>query len=434
MDLLNKTLKGFDFMTQLNCTRNLLKLEDPNVNLYEDFLEVKKIKNIDTNIIHCFLTYVPSKCECCGTINNNSNDVIKWGYKRNCKIKIPKIVGYNSIIYMDKQRFYCKHCHNTFIASTSLVNKYKNTSNNSELQIKLDLLEKSSEKDIAKRNNVSVSKVNCILDDISRKTILAGPLPTVMNFDEFMSTNHQMAFIITNNKTGQIFDILNNRRTYEIEKYFKRYQLKERRNVKLVCTDLYAPYITLISKIFPNAKVIIDRFHIVTQAYKAFNSTRIYTMKHDDINHNKFKKYWKLLLKNKNDLNQLDKHFSKNFNKEISQKEIVDYLLNTNSNLKDTYDIYQNIIISLDNKDKDLFLNTIHTKYSNISDYMKKAIKTYNRFEKYILNSFDYDLNNGIIEGTNNLIKVIKRISFGYRSFPHFKARILLIKGLVKIK
>ena len=418
-------------MTHTNCTKNLLKLEDPNIILYENFLEFKNIKGIDTNIIHCFLTYTPLYCDCCGIKNESPNDIIKWGYKRNCKVKIPKIVGYNSILYIDKQRFFCKHCNNTFIASTSLVDKYKNISNNSELQIKLDLLEKSSEKDIAKRNNVSLSKVNKVLDDISRKTVLAGSLPSIMNFDEFMSTNHQMAFIITNNISGQIFDILDNRKTYEIEKYFKRYQLKERRNVKLVCTDLYSPCITLISALFPNAKVVIDRFHIVTQAYRALNSTRVYIMKHDDINYNKFKKYWKLLLKNKNDLNNKDKHFSKNFNKEISEYEIVDYLLNTNSLLKDTYDIYQNVIISLQNKD--LFLNTIYTKYNNISDYMKKAIKTYNRFEKYILNSFDYELNNGIIEGTNNLIKCIKRISFGYKSFPHFKARILLIKGLVKI-
>ncbi|HHT37829.1 MAG TPA: transposase [Mollicutes bacterium] len=60
---------------------------------------------------------------------------------------------------------------------------------------------------------------------------------------------------------------------------------------------------------------------------------------------------------------------------------------------------------------------------------MKKAIKTYNNFLPYIENSFKYDINNGIIEGTNTLIKCIKRISFGYRDFKHFKTRILLIKG-----
>ncbi|MGL4372491.1 MAG: transposase, partial [Turicibacter sp.] len=40
----------------------------------------------------------------------------------------------------------------------------------------------------------------------------------------------------------------------------------------------------------------------------------------------------------------------------------------------------------------------------------------------------DSSYTNGILEGINNKIKVIKRIAFGYRSFYHFKARILIIQ------
>ena len=51
---------------------------------------------------------------------------------------------------------------------------------------------------------------------------------------------------------------------------------------------------------------------------------------------------------------------------------------------------------------------------------------------KYIENSFKYEINNGIIEGTNNLIKTLKRIAFGYRKYEHFISRIFLIKGIIK--
>lgn len=51
----------------------------------------------------------------------------------------------------------------------------------------------------------------------------------------------------------------------------------------------------------------------------------------------------------------------------------------------------------------------------------------------YINNSLKYDYNNGLIEGTNNLIKCIKRISFGFKSSSHFKTRILLVTGIYKI-
>ena len=63
---------------------------------------------------------------------------------------------------------------------------------------------------------------------------------------------------------------------------------------------------------------------------------------------------------------------------------------------------------------------------------MVKVLKLYKDNLKYIENSFKYDINNGIIEETNNLIKCLKRIAFGYRKFDHFIARIFLIKGIIK--
>ena len=44
--------------------------------------------------------------------------------------------------------------------------------------------------------------------------------------------------------------------------------------------------------------------------------------------------------------------------------------------------------------------------------------------------AFDYEYSNGIVEGTNNLIKQIKHTAYGYRKFKHLKARVMLIKGL----
>ena len=63
---------------------------------------------------------------------------------------------------------------------------------------------------------------------------------------------------------------------------------------------------------------------------------------------------------------------------------------------------------------------------------MITTLRTYNRFKSFIINSFEYDYNNGLIEGINNLIKGIKRIAFGFRSFYHFKTRILLVSGIYK--
>ncbi|WP_316396760.1 transposase, partial [Enterococcus faecium] len=36
-----------------------------------------------------------------------------------------------------------------------------------------------------------------------------------------------------------------------------------REAVQLIVIDMYAPYVSLVKKLFPNAQLIIDRFHIV---------------------------------------------------------------------------------------------------------------------------------------------------------------------------
>lgn len=63
---------------------------------------------------------------------------------------------------------------------------------------------------------------------------------------------------------------------------------------------------------------------------------------------------------------------------------------------------------------------------------MKTVLKLCKENLKYIENSFKYDINNRIIEDTNNLINCIKRIDFGYRKYDHFISRIFLIKGIIK--
>ena len=195
--------------------------------------------------------------------------------------------------------------------------------------------------------------------------------------------------------------------------------------------DLYKPYYKLMHKLFPKAILIPDRFHIVIQIRNALDKTRINLCKPSNPNYNKLKKYWKLILKNEDDLNKVNKHYSKNFNKEISQYDIVQFLINTDDVFKYTYNLYQGIIKSIDKRDKEKFVNIIHNvDYKKINKYTRKAIKTFINFEYYIVNAFDYELSNGIVEGTNNIIKQLKHNACGYRKFSHLKARVMLIKGI----
>ncbi len=422
-------------MTHTDYTKEILNIKDENIYFYDNYLEKVKIKNIDTLVFHAYLTYIPELCPKCGCINEGFDDIIKWNWKYNCKIKIPKISNFNSILLLDKQRFLCKHCGKTFIATSSLVDFHKQISNNTRLSVILDLMRKGSEKDIAKRNNISTNSVNRILDDISQDKYVKnnGNLPSSFGIDEFNATKDtisKMAFIIVDQSKRNIFDINNSRKSKDIEAYFRRYPRSVRNNVKFITLDLYKPYYILMKKLFKNAILIPDKFHIVIQFRNALDKTRIRLCKKSNPNYNKLKKYWKLFLKNEDDLDDSKKFYSPNFRKNVTQKYIVTFLLNTNKELKATYNYYQGLLKALKNKDKQKFINIIHHPNSLISDYAKKANKTLIDMEKYILNAFDYNLSNGIVEGTNNIIKQIKHNACGYRSFKHLKARVMLIKGL----
>ena len=233
-------------MTHNDYTKLILNIKDENIYFSENCLEIININKIQTKVFHGYLTYTPEFCPKCGCVNEGFNDIIKWNWKRNCKIKITKTCGYNSLLILDKQRFLCKNCNRTFTASTNVVDYHKQISNDTNLNIKLELMQKGSEKDIAKRNNVSSNHVNRVLHQISEDKLVKnnGSLPRVMGIDEFKATKDtisKMAFIIVNQDNRNIFDINNSRLSNDIEKYFKRYSKQESDKVKFITMDLYKP-------------------------------------------------------------------------------------------------------------------------------------------------------------------------------------------------
>ncbi len=120
------------------------------------------------------------------------------------------------------------------------------------------------------------------------------------------------------------------------------------------------------------------------------------------------------------------------FKKGMCDKGVVDYLLGIDSTLKANYDAYQTIKYAVNHKEKELFKNFMNEPHKSLSPNMSKALKSLKAAEEYILNSLSYTYSNGVIEGMNNKIKVIKRVSYGYRNFIHFRNRILIQFNLLQ--
>lgn len=424
-------------MSQIYSIKNLLNIKDKNITFTENGISMENFKGVYSKIIHAKLSYSPDQCPHC-----HGKEIIKWGSKTS-NIRLLKILEYNSILRLQKQRFRCKECGKTFSAETDIVDKNCCISNDVKLAITLKLQKNISEKDIASDFNVSPNTVNRIVNSFFKEHLPnKNYLPQALCFDEFKATNDcegAMAFIFCNADNGDITDILPNRRLSYLKEYFSSFSLEARKKVKHVVIDLYKPYMTLINDLFPNAKISLDRFHLVQLINRSFNKTRIKIMNQcknkDDRYYNKLKKFWSLLLKNCLDLKTERINRGRMFDYALlSEEEIVDIILAKNSELKIAYEIYQEILIAIQDRKFNNFKAIIEKYYSVSNEIMKTSLKTFKKYLEYIENSLTYDYNNGLIEGINRKIKTIKRTAYGYKSFYHFRAKILISNNLLATK
>ncbi|WP_191980415.1 transposase, partial [Levilactobacillus paucivorans] len=61
-----------------------------------------------------------------------------------------------------------------------------------------------------------------------------------------------------------------------------------------------------------------------------------------------------------------------------------------------------------------------------VSDEMMTVLNTFRENRTSIHNALAYGYSNGPLEGINNKIKVIKRVSYGFGRFQNFRLRIHL--------
>ena len=428
-------------MAHIYSIRNILEIKDENIQI-----ENKTTEEIysDTKSIMFYgtLTYTPKGCMNCGIVNESHADIVKNGTKTST-IKLGQFNFKPVLLKLKKQRFMCKHCETTFSAQTSLVDRNCFISNPLKALIAMELVEEQSMTLIAKHLNVSVSTV-------IRELVKAGEalrptkdhLPVHLGFDEFKSVKRvsgAMSFIFIDNITHEVIDIVENRQQQYLFEYFMRFSYEARKKVQTVTIDMYSPYIGVINNCFPNAKIIIDRFHIVQHLNRCLNQMRIKTMNElryvQERDYRKLKKQWKLVLKNTADLDY-DNYFTHRlYDGMVSEYTMANYLIELSPQLRDTYELVNNLKSAIRHHHFDRFEQLLQD--SKKRTYPRKVRTVLQTLEKYIEpieQSLIYTLSNGPIEGINNKIKNIKRSGYGYRNFNNLRSRALLAFSLVKKK
>ena len=413
-----------------NSILKLLNMEDKNINFKENFVEERKIKNKRCLVILGYLKNDFEYCPCCGCINENT--IIKKG-TRNSLIKINKHAELTTYLDLTKQRYQCKNCNKKFYATTPEVDYRCHISKQVKLAILNCAKEMMCKSLIARLYNVSDNTVQNIFDTVFyNDTVYKDFLPKAICIDEFTFKKKTYAFNICNAKNGKTIDLVLDRTTNNLDKYFSHYTEKARKRVKFVVMDMYSPYVDLIKKWFPNAKIIIDLFHIVQLLTKSLNKTRINVMNENKDDRNKFKRYWRFILKSRFDLDTSTWNKFRCFKNLMTEIDVVNYLLNKDKFFENSYDLYQDILYHLQHRNYEGFNKVVNKEYQEISKQMQTTLNTLKKYSKYIKNTLEYSYSNGVMERNNNTCKLIKRISFGFRNFRNMKSRIMIITNIFR--
>lgn len=384
-----------------HCTKNLLNLED---------IFIKKVVHADSSV-KIFIETNPSlqTCPQCGNQTKRIHDY-RWQEVKDLPFQLK-----HTYLILKKRRYTCK-CGKRFTEKYHFLPTYQRRTLRLSFKI-IDLLKNLvSIKSVAETTNVSTSTVTRLLDTVSYTTPF---LPPCLSIDEFKGNTDAGKYqcILVDAKKHRILDILPDRTQPHLSSYFRNIPRTERYRVKFFICDMWRPYVELAKTYLPNATIILDKYHFIRSVTWAIEKVRKQLQKTMPA---KLRKYYKR--SRKLILTRYEKLKAEN-------KKACDLMLLYNDDLRKAhflkewfYDICQNQSYSYQ---RTAFWDWVKAAETSGIFEFEECAKTYRNWSEGILNAFKYNYTNGPIEGYNNKIKVLKRISFGVRNFERFRTRII---------
>ena len=324
-------------------TLELLGITDSNIKITR--FSAESVNGEKRNVIEARLTYNYCKSE---KVVRNGSKILHT--------RLTELHKERFEMKLYKQLYLCKECLKIRSARTDIVEEGHTLSH----QLKRSVLHMAREgitaTGIARICHCSPSSVIRIIDEAVELKSRVARLPENLCFDEFRSVNRTMSFICCDaEESHDIVAILENRLTKTIREHFmNRYTNRERAAVKFVVVDLNAQHIKFIKALFPNARIIIDRFRIVQLVGRALGNARISLMKKMNDCHCReykiLKAHWRLFHKDSADLEAARSVYLRGVNEYMTQQNALDLIVKNHPQFEKVYDAYQDVFNALKEK------------------------------------------------------------------------------------
>ena len=239
---------------------------------------------------------------------------------------------------------------------------------------------------------------------------------TAIGVDEIQyGKGHQYLTLVYQINVGarRLLFIGKERKAKTLLRFFRDFGKERCEALKFVCSDMWRPYVKVITKKAVNALHILDRFHIVQNLNKAIDKIRA-----EEIKRLASEGYDEEVLKNtkycflKNEGNLTD-------NQKIKLDDVLQYDLKSVRAylLKESFQLFWNY-------KSPFWAEWYLEKWCSRAirsklDPIKKFVRMLRRHQPLIMNWFKAKkaYNSGIVEGMNRKINLVTRKSFGFRSF-----------------
>lgn len=402
-------------------------------------LKETDIDTFDSHVINNIL-YINLKlkrkslnCPYCG------NDEIKIKDYRIQEINHPILNNMNCVVRYNRRRYKCDFCKKTFSERNDFVTAKQQSTNYIVIIVMKKLRSiNSTFSMVANDCNLSVTEVQEIFD--THYIPKTYKLPEVLCIDEIYDPATGVGkydCVLLDFIENKVVDYLPDRSKAYLANYFTKRRKSELKNVKYISIDMWEPYRDLAHLYFKQAIVSVDSFHVIENIQRAFDKVRIRIMKNYEKETNEYyllKSFNFLLRMSYINIENNEAKYNKKFKKYLNYYDLLDLLLDVNSELKLAYTLKEMYLLfnrtaTFETARKELQLMINDLQNSKIKEY-EEIYKMLINWSEEIINSFKIMSNgerisNGKIEARNRDIGKIQSNANGMRNHRRLRCRIM---------
>jgi transposase len=371
----------------------------------------------DGDVLHlrCAHRQEVALCTHCGTLSTNVHQE-----EPRC-VRHLDVWGKKTFLHFLSRRFKCDQCDKIFTEELPFVDSHRRQSTAFEMHVYQSCIT-STRKSVAVREGLSQSTVKEIFNRLAalKKSAGADGLTRVLGIDEIsLKKRHkQFVLVISDISRKCILAVLPDREKQTLENWIESLSAPKRKAIRFVSIDMWRPYYHAVRDKLPQAKVVVDRFHVMKQLNTRLTQLRTKYQKQCDPETQKALKgsRW-IIVRNRSELSK-------------KQADQLNTILELCPELRTLYLLKEEFRMIFEKikcrKKAARFLDTWCLKAKCTGDkYLAKFLITLKNWRSQILNYFIERITNGFVEGTNNSLRAIIRMAFGYRNFENFKLRAL---------